>query len=248
MAEKPVSSDGYITSPQAEYDVLRSVTPESPCPYLPGRMTRSEAYTVEHLDGETHERLMAFGFRRCGRIVYRPVCRRCRECRQIRVPVATFRSTRSMRRVLRLNEDVGAVVQEPRITDAKYELFCRYLDGQHDDTMARTYESFQTFLYDSPTDTSEVVYYLGERLIGVSLLDRCPGGLSSVYMYFEPDFAARSLGTFSILWEIDFCRRSDLSYYYLGFHVAGSKTMSYKSRFRPNEVLSGGNTWVTLRQ
>ncbi len=248
MAEIPPSDDDLITSPQADYDQLRSVTPETPCPYLPGRMTRSEAYSVDEIDGATHERLMSFGFRRCGRIVYRPVCRKCRECLQIRVPVASFRLTRSMRRVQRVNEDIGAVVQEARVTDQKFELFCRYLDAQHDDTMARTYESFYTFLYDSPTDTSEVVYYLGERLVGVSILDRTPGGLSSVYMFFDPDLAARSLGTFSILWELDCCRRSELPYYYLGFYVAGSKTMSYKARFRPNEVLAGNDSWVPYRE
>ncbi len=248
MAENPTTNDDLITSRQAEYDLLRSVTPETPCPYLPGKATRSEAYSVEELDGGTHERLMAFGFRRCGRIIYRPVCRQCDECLQLRVPVASFRVTRSMRRVERQNEDVGAVVREPRVTDEKFGLFCRYLDAKHDDTMERTYDSFYRFLYDSPTDTSEVGYYLGNRLVGVSILDRCPEGLSSVYMFFDPEFTSRSLGTFSILWELDYCRRSEIPYYYLGFFVAGARTMSYKARFRPNEVLSGNDSWVPYRK
>ncbi|MDO8631842.1 MAG: arginyl-tRNA--protein transferase, partial [Phycisphaerales bacterium] len=81
----------------------------------------------------------------------------------------------------------------------------------------------------------------------VSLADRVPGGLSSVYMYFDPDDAARSLGTFSILREIEFCRREGLRYYYLGYFVAGSRTMAYKARFRPHEMLLGDDRWLTFR-
>jgi len=228
--------------------MLLSVTEETSCPYLPFRLSRSEAYVVDQLEGQVHERLLAFGFRRCGRVVYRPVCRQCQECVQLRVPVDQFRPTRSMRRVRRRNADVRVVVGTPVATSEKYALFTRYLDAQHDDTMERTYESFHGFLYDSPTETSECAYYLGQRLIGVGLVDRCPTGLSSVYMFFDPDESARSLGTFSVLWEIDYCRKLSVPYYYLGFYVAGCRTMSYKARFRPNQVLAGSDRWVSFRQ
>ena len=96
--------------------------------------------------------------------------------------------------------------------------------------------------------TLEMSYHLGQRLIGVSIADVVPGGLSSVYMYFEPEFAARSLGTLSILREIDHCKRHQLSYYYLGFFIADANTMAYKSRFRPNEILIDDDFWITLRE
>lgn len=247
MTERPVTSES-ISSPQADYDALRYVSPETPCPYLPGRRSRSEAYLIGLLDRAVYERLMARGFRRSGRIIYRPACRGCRECRQLRVPVDRFTPTRSMRRVWRRNLDVRVEPGELAATDEKYVLFERYLDFQHDDTMARTYESFHEFLYDSPTTTGEFCYYLGERLIGASIVDVCPTGLSSVYMYFDPDYASRSLGTFSVLWEIEYCRREGLAYYYLGFFVAGGNKMAYKLRFRPNEVLTGADYWSSLHE
>ncbi len=242
------TSDETITSAQSDYDALRYVSAESPCPYLAGMQARSEAYLVEHLDGTLYERLLARGFRRSGRIVYRPRCRACRECRSIRIPVDRFTPTRSMRRVWRRNADVSVDVGEPVSTDAKFELFCRYLDAQHDQTMSRTYESYCEFLYNSPIDTCEFCYKIGERLIGVSLVDRWPRGLSSVYMYFEPGVAERSLGTFSVLWEVEYCRRQGVAYYYLGYFVAGSGKTAYKSRFRPNEVPVGDDRWVTFRE
>jgi arginine-tRNA-protein transferase len=246
MVERRVS-DEVITSPQGDYDTLRYVSAGAPCPYLSGREMRSEAYWADHLDGEQHEHLLERGFRRCGRIVYRPRCRHCLECRQLRIPVADFRPSRSMARITRRNVDVRVELHDPAPTPTKFELYRAYLDAQHDGTMPRTYESFEEFLYDSPTDTCELDYVLGERLIGVSIVDRIPGGLSSVYMYFDPTASVRSLGTFSVLWEIEYCRERSLPHYYLGYYVAGSKTMAYKARFRPNQVLAGEGHWVAYQ-
>ncbi len=246
MADQTASEE-LISSAQADYDSLRHVSPEQPCPYLPGRMARSEAYWVDRLDDTMYQRLLGRGFRRSGRIIYRPRCRNCRECRQMRVPVDQFAPTRSMRRVMRRNEDVVIRVAEPVPDAEKFSLYLRYLCHQHDGSMSRSFESFREFLYDSPMPSQEFSYRVGDRLVGVSIADRVPNGLSSVYMYFDPDFADRSLGTYSILREMDYCRRHRLAYYYLGFFIAGSEKMAYKARFAPNEILVGDDRWVTLR-
>jgi len=242
------AGDVLITSPQADFDSLRFVATETACPYLPNRLARNEAFYAERLDGSLYERLLGRGFRRSGRVVYRPRCRGCAECRSLRVPVGEFAPSRSLRRVWRKNADLHVTIGPPVATDDKFDLFLRYLETQHDQTMGRTFETFHDFLYDSPTQTIEFAYHLGRRLVGVSLADCCPGGLSSVYMYFEPDCAARSLGTYSVLWEIDHCRRAGLSYYYLGYHVAGCGKMSYKSHFHPYQILVGDDRWVTFRE
>ncbi|UCE61221.1 MAG: arginyltransferase [Phycisphaerales bacterium] len=240
--------DELISSPQAAFDALRNVTPETPCPYLPGRQSRSEVYSAEQLDGELYECLLALGFRRSGSLIYRPRCRRCRECRQLRIMVDEFSPSRGMRRVHRLNVDVNVAMSKPTPTDEKFAVFKDYLDAQHDDTMSRSYDAFHDFLYDSPLETWEFEYRLGKRLIGVSIADQCSNGLSSVYMYFDPAFGSRSLGTLSVLHETEYCRTRGLSYYYLGFYVAGSRTMAYKARFKPNQVLVGNDRWVAFRE
>lgn len=237
-----------ITSPQAEYDAQRSVTPETPCPYLPDRLSRSEAYHADQLEADLYEHMQSMGFRRSGRVIYRPACRGCHACRQLRVLVPDFAPTRSMLRIQRKNVDVTVVEVAPVADAKKFDLYQRYLDSQHDQTMSRTFDTFRDFLYDSPTDTSEFDYFLGHRLIGVSIVDRCPNGLSSVYMFFDPEVRGRSLGTYSALWEIEHCRQASLPYYYLGYYIADCKTMSYKSRFRPNELLERAGHWVAFRR
>jgi len=244
---EPLISEEWITSPAERHDALRFVSEETPCPYLSGRQSRSEVYRADGLEPAAYERLLGLGFRRSGRIVYRPRCRECHECRQLRVVVGSFVRTRSMNRVWRMNRDVGVALDDPEATEEKYDLFVRYLNAQHDGTMGRTRDALAGFLYDSPTDTVELTYRIGRRLIGVSIADRVPAGLSSVYMFFDPAFARRSLGTFSILWEIEFVRREGLAYYYLGYYVPESQTMAYKVRFRPNEMLAGERHWLGLR-
>jgi len=161
--------------------------------------------------------------------------------------VNEFAPTRSMRRVRRRNADVRVEPCTPVPTCEKHALYARYLACQHDGAMSAEFDAYVEFLYDSPFETVEFVYRLGDRIIGVSLADGCADGLSSVYMYFDPDQGRRSLGTFSILWEIDECRRRGLPYYYLGYFVAGCRTMAYKARFRPNQVLVANRRWVTIQ-
>jgi len=237
-----------ITSPQAEYDSLRYVSPEFACPYLPGLLARTESYSIDHLEGARYEALMDRGFRRSGQVVYRPRCRFCTACRPIRVLTDRFSPSRSMRRVRRRNTELAVEIGSPGATSEKLALFRRYLAAKHDDRMDRGAEAFSDFLCDSPTNTLEFRYRLKERMVAVSVADRCPGGISSVYVYFDPDFAARSLGTFSALWEIDYCRSERLPYYYLGYYVEGSRTMAYKARFRPCQILTVEHEWVLFRE
>ncbi|MCP4594701.1 MAG: arginyltransferase [bacterium] len=227
-------------------EVSLPVSPPSPCPYLPQREDQAEWFVPDELHPAAYEALMNRGFRRTGSVVYRPRCSGCDECRQARVLVGEFKRSRSMRRVWRRNHDVSAEVGKLEPTTEKRDLFRRYLESRHDGTMTGSPEEFDNFLYASPTHTQEVRYRLGRRLIGLSIVDRGAGSLSSVYMCFDPAHARRSLGTFSILWELEYCRREGVPLYYLGFHIAACPAMAYKSRFRPCEVLLDRRRWVTI--
>jgi len=240
--------DNPIGSAMSDYDDLRHVTEERPCAYLPGLPARAQAYHVDCLDPATHESLMGLGFRRSGNVVYRARCRTCDKCQAIRVTVRRFAPTRSQRRVASRNLDVAVDISTPVATDEKYEMFRRYLDAQHDGTMSRDRDVFTDFLYTSPTRTLEFVYKVKDRLVAVGIVDQCPSGLSSVYVFFDPAEKNRSLGTLSVLREIECCREQGLPYYYLGLWVEGSKTMDYKARFRPNEILAGNGLWVPFRE
>ncbi len=222
------------------------VTPAHACPYLPGLTTTSQAFCADSLEPEIYAALMDRGFRRSGRLIYRPACTDCRACQQMRVPVVSFRMSRSQRRVWRKNQDIDVHIGKPELTDEKWRLFSAYLASQHDGTMSNQREDVEEFLYQSPVDSSEICYRLGRSLIAVSVVDCFKSALSSVYVYFDPAHHKRSPGTLSALWEIDYCRQQHIEHYYLGYYVAGAKTMAYKANFTPNEVLGTDGGWHSL--
>lgn len=227
------------------------LTAPTPCPYLAGRQERK---VFTHLVGkrarELNEILTQGGFRRSQTIAYRPACETCRSCVSIRVRVAEFVPTRSMRRVLARNLDLVAELKPNKPTSEQYALFRAYLDDRHDTGgMAdMTVLDFAMMVEDSHVDTGIVEYRRrgpdsaitgrGEGpLIGACLIDAMSDGLSMVYSFYEPDEAARSLGTLMILDHIARARMLGLPYLYLGYWVKGSAKMDYKSRFLPQERL-----------
>ena len=74
----------------------------------------------------------------------------------------------------------------------------------------------------------------------VSLIDRLDDGLSAVYTFFDPDQPCTAYGVYNVLWQVDLARRLQLSYLYLGYWIAESPKMAYKTRYRPLERLDDG--------
>ena len=64
-------------------------------------------------------------------------------------------------------------------------------------------EQYQHFLLQSNVATDLVEFRESGVLRMVSLVDRLPDGLSSVYTFFEPEVAGASYGTYNILWQIE---------------------------------------------
>jgi arginyl-tRNA--protein-N-Asp/Glu arginylyltransferase len=226
------------------------LTAPSPCPYLAGKEERK---VFTHLVGERAPELNNIltqgGFRRSQSIAYRPACEGCRACVSVRVVVKDFRPTQSMRRILRRNTDIACEMRIAVPTSEQYSVFRAYLDSRHrDGGMAdMTVLDYAMMVEDSHIETRIIEYrrrepdtattHRGDDLLAIALTDVLGDGLSMVYSCFEPDQAARSLGTFMVLDHIARAQRMGLAYVYLGYWVRGSRKMDYKSRFLPQERL-----------
>jgi leucyl-tRNA---protein transferase len=216
------------------------VSPPYPCPYLPGRTAQQRAFQAPRLPGVLYHGLMARGYRRSGDHFYAMACPDCALCVPLRVPVATFRPSRSQRRACRRNGDVRVEFAAPREDEATYALYRRYLAHQHPTANVPSREEFVAWLYAPVTDTVEARYRIGDRHVGSSVLDVTPAAVSAVSHFFDPDFADRSLGTYSAVVEIHYARSRGAEWYHLGFWIEGAKTMDYKANFQPHELLRDG--------
>ncbi|MBN8977260.1 MAG: arginyltransferase [Xanthobacteraceae bacterium] len=227
------------------------LTAPSPCPYLPGRQERK---VFTHLVGskasELNDLLTHGGFRRSQSIAYRPACDQCHACVSVRVIANEFRPSRNFRKVMARNADLVGQSRSAVPTSEQYSIFRAYLDHRHrlGGMADMTVLDYAMMIEDSHVETRLIEYRRrpaegleatapGE-LIAVALTDILGDGLSMVYSFFEPSEENRSLGTFMILDHIARARRMGLPYVYLGYWIDGSRKMSYKSRFLPQQRLA----------
>jgi len=219
------------------------------CVYLPNRRWSLRMFPCPR-DDRVYQDLLDDFHRRSGWIVYRPVCAGCQECRPIRIPVAEFRPSKSQRRCLKRNADLRMEIGPPLPTEEKLRLHNRFVADRFDkgDGGFPSLEAYAEVFGRSPVSTREMRFYLRGRLVGVGIVDLLPDVLSSVYFYFDPDEAKRSLGTLSALKEIEYARDTGRAYTYLGYYIRGCREMAYKDRFRPSEVLDPDGVWRRLER
>jgi arginyl-tRNA--protein-N-Asp/Glu arginylyltransferase len=223
--------------------------PPSTCAYLPGETSSLTYEIVGRITAAEYQTRLKEGWRRFGFSLFRPTCPSCTKCQSVRVPVATFKPDRSQRRCLAANDgEVRLVIGEPEVTAAKLDLYDRFHAFQsehigwpsHGPKDASGYaESF----VENPFATQEWCYYLGEKLVGVGYVDRLPEGLSAIYFFHDPDERHRSLGTYNVLSILRKAAEWKLPHLYLGYFVEGCRSLAYKVRFRPNEVLGTDREW-----
>jgi arginine-tRNA-protein transferase len=218
--------------------------PATSCPYLPNQTETIRAVMASSIDPEVYHAFMDAGFRRSGRLIYQPACDACQACVPLRVDVGRFAMSDSQKRCWRRNQDLIVTGASPELTDEKFDLYSRYVHQWHDRPEEADRNTLRGFLYDSPTRTIEFSYRdPAGALLAIGICDLSQAALSSVYFYFDPDHAKRSLGTFGALYELTWARERHLSHYYLGYWVRGCQAMAYKTSFRPYELLSPDGVW-----
>jgi len=191
-------------------ELIKSKLNRGLCPYLKNRQWISSFFQSVELNSTIYQSMLHTGFRRSGNIFYQNQCNPCRRCISIRVLVDDFVLSGSQKRILKKNKDIK-VKNSPLSFDMESYLL---------------YKKYQYYRHKNK----------GDR-VGVGWIDILPDLISSVYFAYDPDFHKRSLGTFSILKEIELCKLLHKKWLYLGFWVKDCDKMSYKTNFKPYELL-----------
>ncbi|HRK33295.1 MAG TPA: arginyltransferase [Candidatus Hydrogenedentes bacterium] len=215
------------------------------CPYLPNREMRLHYLDGNHA-GYLYRYLMDAGFRRSGRLLYRPECPQCNECKVLRVPVDEFRKSKEQRRVWNRGVTVFDIRVAPvSYSDEKLDLQRRYMQFQHRESEMPDRESYEGFLVRTCLGgrTRELQLWHDGKLCGLGVFDEFIDALSSVNFFFDPAMARWSPGTFSALAEIALARQWGKTFYYLGYYIAECDTMNYKTRFKPCQLKDTVGQW-----
>jgi arginyl-tRNA--protein-N-Asp/Glu arginylyltransferase len=213
------------------------------CSYLEGQQATTLFIDPrQQISPELYTHLSMIGFRRSGDHIYRPHCARCNACIASRIPVQAFKPSRSQKRVWRRNADVRFEETQDIFDARTFELYSRYIRARHaDGDMHPPDEAqYQSFLNNGLGNTRYFQMLSGETLLGIMVSDQMHDGLSAIYTFYEPEEESRSLGTLGVLFQIELARQLNLEHVYLGYWIQSCDKMNYKARFRPLEILVGG--------
>jgi len=168
--------------------------------------------------------------------------------------VNEFEPRRTLLKIWKMNADIEARRVAGKPTIEQFSLFRAYIEARHaDGGMAdMSLFDYSMMIQDSTVDTYLTEYRVrpaaggdaaSAALAAAVLCDRLSDGISLVYSFYEPEMAERSLGNYMIMEQVAFARSRGLPYVYLGYWIAGSRKMAYKTRFVPQEHLTSAG-WV----
>ena len=186
--------------------------------------------------------MLARGYRRFGRQLFRPHCSGCEQCVSVRVLLQEFHPSAGQRRVLRRNRGVEAVRERVYVTAEHVDLYNRYhrfmaeLRGWRPDAVSRA-DYVDSFVSGGGEFARQWMFFEGGRLVGVSLVDETPEAVSLVYAFYDPNRRAMSPGNFAILTQLLRARETGRRYAYPGYWIPANQSMAYKKSYRPFERL-----------
>ena len=207
------------------------------CGYFKDRKSLFEEYLLEDISEVEFEYLLAHGMRHFGEYYFRPRCHQCHDCVPIRLRTGNYAMTRSQKRAVQASSQVDIRLGRPHYSKEKFKLYLdhkRRFQSLEDDVEDE--ENFRLSFYGKTPFGMEFEYFLDGKLIGVALADVTRKTFSAIYTFYSSEHAYLSLGTYSIIKQIQFCQSRGIPYFYLGYFIAKNKSLVYKSNFRPNEV------------
>lgn len=211
----------------------------------------NQAFHCPSVPPEIMDRLWEAGWRHFGPSFYRYSLSvddgGVRTITPLRLNLENFILSKSQRRVLRKNEDLrhefvpATLSMQARMMFQRHK--ARFKDNIPDD--------LDTFLSETPATVpcpcQECRVYAGDQLIAISYLDIGQEATSAVYGLFEPDHSPRSLGTYTLLKEIQHSQSLGCRYYYPGYATVEPSPYDYKKQLHGLEVLDWeSGTWSPL--
>lgn len=223
------------------------VTTGYACGYLPKKMAQSLIATPQTLvDASVYSGLIHQGFRRSGKFAYRPHCEHCNACVSVRIPVATFKKTRSQQRAWHKHQALQISMVDIGFSEEHFALYRAYQHQRHSDGLDYLGDledeatQYRQFLCQSNVESLMIEFRDAQGVLKmVSVIDVVSDGLSAVYTFYDTQDRA-SYGTYSILWQIDWAMQLGLPFVYLGYWIAESEKMTYKQQFQPQQKLIDG--------
>lgn len=223
------------------------------CGYLPNKEWRFEYKKALNLTSAEYTQFIHDGWRKFGRMLFRPVCYNCNACQAIRVDCADFIPNRSQSRTIKTNSDIEIFITGSGMDKTVYDLYMEHHEARSKEVGWRPPTVFGSLSHlssmeDNPFEIEVWRHMLDGKLLGVCFVEPLIDGYSAVYSFYDPHLKHRSLGTWMILALIEKAQRDNLPYVYLGYYVEGCRSMSYKGKFHPSQIRNEDGSWSDFQE
>ncbi|MFV1921516.1 MAG: arginyltransferase [Methylotenera sp.] len=230
------------------------VTTPYPCGYIERNLAQSLIASPHHVvDAHVYSELIKQGFRRSGKFAYRPHCEQCQQCVPVRIVLDQFSPSRSQKRAHKQHSDLTATLLPLDYYERHFALYRQYQSNRHPSeseksktTRDEEKEQYQQFLCQSNVESLMVEFKDAQDQVKiVSVVDIIDNGVSAVYTFYDTVQKA-SYGTYAIMWLVNWTKKINLPYLYLGYWIAESQKMAYKENFQVQEKLIDGE-WINIK-
>lgn len=222
--------------------IVEFSTLEAKCAYLDNKRMRMEYKFIENCPTLLNQKLIQRGWRRFGEYYSRPKCVECKDCLSLRVDALNYEFTKSARKTIRKNSATRILIQKPTLTRMhlnlyeKYHSFMEKKKGwKHYSLSPNSYH--ELYVCGAMEFGREILYFIDNKLVGVDLIDILSDGISSIYFFYDPEYAHLSLGRFSLYQQILIAQTNKLPWVYLGYYVEKCPSLSYKADYKPYEIM-----------
>ncbi len=213
-----------------------------------------EILTPSVLSGDTLDFYLSNGWFRFSNCLFKSrfICidEKISEIINIRLNVSCFNFKKNQKRIIGKieKENFKVVIKRSEINHEKELLYNKF---------KRNFKGFVlfslfNFLYDNPKNpvfnTYEIDVYDGQKLIAFSFFDEGKDSLASLIAIYDPSYKKYSLGTYTILKEIEYCRKKNISFYYPGYILNNNPIFDYKLRIGKTEYLDENYKWKEFNE
>lgn len=212
------------------------------CSYFDEKISDIRYKYIHSCSSTQYQGMLERGWRRFGKMHFVPECKSCTKCVSIRIDVANYKFSKSEKRVIAKNKNTKLYIRPPSLTMEHLALYDKYhkfmndkKDWPYSPIDANDY--LKSYVEGKEDFAKEFLYVRDDKLIGVALVDILDKSISSIYCYYDHDYADLSIGKFSILAQIKIAKELNIPYIYLGYWIKDHFSMGYKKAYEPFEVL-----------
>lgn len=191
--------------------------------------------TPTHMSGEALDFYLENGWFRSTNALFRSkfICidEKISSIINVRLKVFDFEFKKRHRRILnRVENKFKIIIKKASLTPEKEILYRKFKDKFKGFVLFSLYN----LLYDDPSspvyNSFEIDVYDGEELIAFSFFDIGKNSVASLIAIYDPKYSEYSLGSYTMLKEIEFCKNSSIIYYYPGYILDNNDIFDYKFR------------------